>query len=152
MLKLNRKTEYALLAIRYLSERRGDLVASVRAISEYYSIPEPLLAKVLQRLKQGGFLASTKGSGGGYRLAMSLDTIMLSDVLEHLGEQRHLVDCLAEAEPCACQQEEHCDIRTPVAALNELLLDAIRELTLASFFAARPPTRPIRELSIYRSV
>ena len=69
MLKLTKKADYALMAMKHLA-LRGDLgSSSTREMAEQYDIPIELLAKVLQRLVRRGLLASHQGTRGGYQLA-----------------------------------------------------------------------------------
>lgn len=150
MLKLNRKTEYALLALRYMVEQGADVVTSVREIAAHYNIPEMLLAKVLQRLKHGDLVTSVKGSAGGYALARPATTMGLLDVLSLFNEQTHLVDCMDVEAPCDCQQQEHCDIRQPMEALNAMITELLRNFTVDSFFRADMSASRPRNLSIYR--
>jgi DNA-binding IscR family transcriptional regulator len=80
MLKLNRKTEYALMAIQYMCHREVEPgeVANTREISEAYHIPYPLLAKVMQRLAAKGVIKSIHGTKGGYQLAKRPENIVCS--------------------------------------------------------------------------
>ena len=48
MLKITRKVEYALIAVRHLEETSEKLV-SVNEISKLYGIPRELLAKTMQK-------------------------------------------------------------------------------------------------------
>ena len=59
MLRLSKKTDYALLALRHLAlaGSTGQTVPA-RELSETYDLPPELLAKVLQRLVRGGLLVS----------------------------------------------------------------------------------------------
>ena len=68
MLHLNRKTEYALLALAHLSQMKDDGLAKVSEIAERFSIPPMLLSNVLQELKAQGYVGSTKGRLGGYSM------------------------------------------------------------------------------------
>ena len=136
MLKLNRRTEYALLALRFLSapDRK---VASVRAVAQHYAIPEPLLAKVLQRLKRGGLASSTKGASGGYALTRQLDNVSLIEVLELFDESTHLVSCIEQEGGCECHLHPICEIRNGMLSLNELMTVQLRHLSVETFFAGR---------------
>ena len=69
MLRLSKKSDYALIAMKHLATR-PDAAArrSAREISEAYDIPLELLAKVLQRLVRARLLVSVQGTRGGYRL------------------------------------------------------------------------------------
>jgi len=134
VLKLNRRTEYALLALRYLSTP-GREIASVHTVAEHYGLPEPLLAKVLQLLKRGGLMTATKGASGGYTLARCLHTVPLMEVLQLFDESTHLVGCIEEAGGCECHLHPSCEIRTGMTALNSLLVNQLRHLSVATFFA-----------------
>lgn len=134
MLKLNRRTEYALLALRFLSTPGRD-VASAHAVAEHYAIPEPLLAKVLQQLKRGGLASATKGAAGGYKLARHLADVPLMEVMELFDETTHLVGCLQEADGCECHLHPACEIRDGMASLQDLMTAQLRSLSVASFFA-----------------
>src|SRR5438034_11702155 len=72
MLRLSKKADYALIAMKHLALRGGRAPAgssSAREIAELYDIPIELMAKVLQRLVRGGLLASHQGTPGGEQLA-----------------------------------------------------------------------------------
>ena len=66
MLRLSKKADYALMAMKHLAivGRRASI--SAREIAEQYDIPIELMAKVLQRLVQRGLLISHQGTRGGY--------------------------------------------------------------------------------------
>ena len=61
MLRLSKKADYALIAMKHLALREGQGSASAREIAERYSIPVELMAKVLQRLARRGLLSSAAG-------------------------------------------------------------------------------------------
>ncbi len=69
MLRLSKKADYALIAMKHLAIRPDAASASAREIAEQYDIPVELMAKVLQRLARRGLVTSHQGTRGGYRLA-----------------------------------------------------------------------------------
>ena len=76
MLRLSKKADYALIAMKHLSNRdSGAASTSAREIAEQYDIPIELMAKVLQRLVRTGLLVSTQGTRGGYTLSRSSASI-----------------------------------------------------------------------------
>src|SRR4029453_16926628 len=83
MLRLSKKSDYALMAVRHLA-LRGDrgASASAREISEAYDIPLELLAKVLQRLVRTKLLVSVQGTRGGYKLGRPPGSITVADVIQ----------------------------------------------------------------------
>ena len=61
MLRLSKKADYALMAMKHLALRGDRGSSSAREIAEQYDIPIELLAKVLQRLVRRGLLVSHAG-------------------------------------------------------------------------------------------
>ena len=110
-------------------------MASAHAVAQHYSIPEPLLAKVLQKLKRGGLASATKGAAGGYTLARRLDQVPLMEVMELFDEATHLVGCLEETGGCECHLHPACEIRDGMSSLQELMTAQLRSLSVATFFA-----------------
>ena len=135
MLKLSRKTEFALLGLRYMHEAAAGAVVSVKEIATHYDLSEALLAKAVQRLKTGRVVTSVKGSAGGYSLARPLTEVGLLEVLELLDEQTLLVECVAPVHR-SCHQLEGCDIREPLRVLGEAIARRLQGVTLAEFYAA----------------
>ena len=82
MLRLSKKAEYALMALKDLALRPAAEAASAREIAERYGIPVELMAKVLQRLVRQDLLASHHGTRGGYHLARSPERISVADIIE----------------------------------------------------------------------
>ncbi len=140
MLRLTKKTEYALLALRSLA-RATDGLVTTKAIAQRYQIPEMLLAKVLQKLKKHGIVSGAKGSGGGYRLAADLGALPLTDVLGLFDDHKTLVECQDE-DGGHCQQRAHCDIKSPLQVLNEAIMEPLRRMSVRDLFE---PERPARE-------
>ena len=69
MLRLSKKADYALMAMRHLAAHGDREAVSARELAEAYDIPSELLAKVLQRLVRSRLLESHQGIRGGYGLA-----------------------------------------------------------------------------------
>ena len=86
MLRLSKKADYALMAMKHLAIRPDAASASAREIAEQYDIPIELMAKVLQRLARRGLLTSHQGTRGGYRLARA-DAVDLGG-RHHPGDRR----------------------------------------------------------------
>ena len=55
MLKITKKVEYALIAVRHLQENKEKLVP-VSEISSSYGIPKEILAKTLQKLASSNIM------------------------------------------------------------------------------------------------
>ena len=102
MVRLSKKVEYGLIAIRHVATKeRGDLVTA-KEISDAYGIPFELLAKVLQRLTKAGLILSTQGVHGGYALARPAEEIAVSTIINAIeGTRPVIARCLSEG-PQSC--------------------------------------------------
>ena len=129
MLKLTRKTEYALMALGYLSRPDSGGVTKVREIADTSRIPFPILAKVMQRLAQKGFVEPVQGAQGGYRLKAQLEDVNLWQFLERMEGPLGIVDCVSVSED-ECTQVESCSIRSPMRVIDHTLKAVFTDLSL----------------------
>jgi len=70
MLKLTKKADYGLMALKYLAEHPEKPALSAKDVADAYGIPAQLLAKILQLLTKNGMLRSHAGMNGGYARAV----------------------------------------------------------------------------------
>lgn len=120
MLKLNRRTEYGLIALVHMTDHEGEVVSSTE-IGERYPVPKRLLAEALKSLQQGGLLVSTRGARGGYRLARPAADITLGEVVTILEGRPSMTSCEGLGALHAsgvCDVESVCPIRTPLQRLR----------------------------------
>ncbi|QDV67451.1 HTH-type transcriptional regulator CymR [Rosistilla carotiformis] len=83
---MSAKAHYACLAMLELALRQDeDRPVALREITARHSIPQPFLVQILQQLKQAGYVTSTRGSQGGYRLSVDAATISLLDICDAIG-------------------------------------------------------------------
>ena len=56
MLKLTKKADYGLMAMKHLAEQADQGACSAKDVAEAYGIPPEVMAKILQRLVKAGLL------------------------------------------------------------------------------------------------
>ena len=127
MLKLTRKTEYALIALRHLRLVDVDKVVSTKDIATNYNIPRPLLAKVLQELSQNDFVEPVQGPKGGYKLKANLDNITMTQFFEVMEGPLGIMDCYFDSN---CELIDSCNIRSPINQLNQSMRTMFDNMTL----------------------
>ena len=139
MLRLSKKADYALIAMKHLAVRgdRGPASSSAREIAELYDIPIELMAKVLQRLVRRGLLASQQGTRGGYLLARQPMQISVADVIQAIDGPVTVTAC--STEEGQCEQFSKCNVRDPLWRVRERILAALGECTIAELAADVPP-------------
>ena len=71
----SRSAEYAIRALVRVAELSEGKFALVKDIASESDIPQHFLSKILQDLARVGLLRSSKGPGGGFRLAIAPEEI-----------------------------------------------------------------------------
>ena len=128
MLKLTKKADYGLIALKHLAVH-GGTSASAKEIADRYGVPLPLLAKILQKLAKEGFLKSEHGTHGGYRLARGAREITVLEIIRLIDGPIILTSCFTEHKPC--DQTERCTVREPLRKVHEGILNLLDSITIA---------------------
>ena len=140
MLRLSKKADYALMAMKHLALKAGPLSTSAREIAEQYDIPIELMAKVLQRLARSGLLTSHQGTRGGYTLSKPMASISVADIIQAIDGPLTVTACSTEDEQC--EQFTKCNIRDPLWRIKDRILNALSTCSLAEISSAEPPPEP----------
>ena len=140
MLRLSKKADYGLLAMRHLAARVDRETTSARELAETYDIPAELLAKVLQKLVRSRLLESHQGIRGGYGLARPAGAISVADVIQAIDGPLTVTAC-SELDH-SCDQFAKCNVRDPLWRVRERILSALGECTIAELAADVPPVPP----------
>src|SRR5258705_10369223 len=112
MLRLSKKADDALTAMKHVAPRGDRGSSSAREIAGLYDIPIELMAKVLQRLVRRGLLASYQGTRGGYQLARVPTQISVADVIQAIEGPVTVTAC--KTDDGQCEQFEKCNVRDPL--------------------------------------
>src|ERR1035438_6905233 len=111
MLKLTKKADYGLIAMRHLAEHADLGACSAKDLAEMYSIPQEALAKILQRLTKVGLLTSLYGTNGGYILARDPRKITAYEVIRTIEGPLFMTSCSAATTDC--EQSDRCTVSEP---------------------------------------
>src|SRR5882757_10358338 len=137
MLRLSKKADYALIAMKHLAVRGDRGSSSAREIAGLYDIPIELMAKVLQRLVRRGLLLSQQGTRGGYQLSRPPIQITVADVIQAIEGPVTVTACTTDEGQC--EQFSKCNVRDPLWRVRERILAALGECTIAELSADPPP-------------
>ena len=130
MVRLSKKSEYGLIAIRHIASHKGELLTA-KEISEAYHIPFELLAKVLQRLAKAGLIVSYQGVHGGYALARRPDEVRVAAIINAVeGTQPVIAQCLSQG-PDSCEVFSVCTIKSPLTKVQANIDRAFYNMTLS---------------------
>jgi Rrf2 family protein len=148
MLRLSKKSDYALISMKHLATRPdGGASSSAREISEAYDIPLELLAKVLQRLVRARLLVSVQGTRGGYRLGRSAHLISVADVIQAVDGPVTVTACSPDDHNC--DQFTKCSVRDPLWKIKNRILESLNTVSVAEMAAEpdAPPPAPAHTVS-----
>ena len=149
MLRLSKKADYALMAVRHLALRSGPSSASAREIAEQYDIPIELMAKVLQRLVRAGLLISTQGTRGGYTLGRPASAISVADVIQAIDGPFTVTACSTEKNDC--EQYSKCSIRDPLWQIRERIAATLGTVSIAEMAAESEAAQvPVAHAAVIR--
>jgi FeS assembly SUF system regulator len=128
MLKLSKKADYGLIAVRHLA-RHGAGACSASDISESCGISGTLMAKVLQKLAKAGLVVSRHGSGGGYQLARDAAEITAFEVINAIDGPLAITSCVTTRGEC--DQALTCTVREPLRRVNDSILQILKTVTIS---------------------
>jgi Rrf2 family protein len=136
MLKINKKVEYALMALKFMADKTNFQIegsnglTSAREVCDEFKTPFDTTAKVMQMMNNQDILKSVKGIKGGYSLSKSLNDITYMELVRVI-EGRDEIGRVCVSHRGTCELFLKCNIATPVELLNKKLNSFLETLTLA---------------------
>jgi len=129
MLKLTKKADYGLIAMRHLAEHAHEGSCSAKDIADAYGLPQEALAKILQRLVRAHLLVSQHGSNGGYTLAREAGHISAFEVIRAIEGPLFITSCVTQRGECG--QTSTCTVREPLRRVSDSIQEVLTRMTLA---------------------
>src|SRR4249920_1923417 len=126
MLKLTKKADYGLMAMKHLAEHAPHSACSAKDVADAYGIPQEALAKILQKLVKSGLLHSQHGTNGGYTLAREADTISAYEVIRAIDGPLFITSCITVRGEC--DQTQRCTIKEPMRRVNQSIEEVLRSI------------------------
>src|SRR5436190_17904584 len=105
-MQLTRYTDYSLRVLIYLAVHQEEL-ATIEEIANAYGISRAHLMKIVHQLGLAGYLETTRGRGGGLRLARPPEKIRIGAVVRSTEESMSLVECF-DPRTSHCRIEPVC--------------------------------------------
>lgn len=137
MLRVTKLTDYATVVLTVLAAQ-SDAVLSASELAERAGLEAPTVSKLLKPLAQAGLVEGFRGANGGYRLARAADEIGLVEIVEAMEGPLGMTECSVHAGNCGI--EDHCGVRANWRRINDIVIEALRGVTLAQMLA--PPSPP----------
>ena len=130
--RLTLYTDYSLRVLLFLGAKEPDALSTIKEISDAYGISKNHLMKVSHELGKMGYVETSRGRGGGIRLAKRPEEIGIGEVVRQTEEDFYLVDCF-NPESIGCVISPVCNLK---GALNKALhayITVLDEYKLSDF-------------------
>ncbi len=138
-MRLTAFTDYALRALMRLAGE-PERTFTTDEIAREFDISRNHLTKVVRELAEGGFIATHRGAGGGFRLARPADSITLGEVVRRLEARHAIVECF-RADGGGCVLTPRCRLKSRLAQAARAFLEELDRSTLAECAYTTPRDR-----------
>ncbi|MGI9426284.1 MAG: Rrf2 family transcriptional regulator [Hyphomicrobiaceae bacterium] len=128
-MELTTRGRYAVMAMSDLAKHGEERAVALSEIADRQDLSEAYLGRLFGQLRQSGLVESTRGRGGGYRLARPADEIMVAEVMAAVDEQTKMTRCLSGSS-IGCIGEERCLTHGLWAALGRHIQSFLGNVSL----------------------
>ena len=136
MFKINRKIEYALIALKHMSNHDRTKLTTAKEICDIYHTPFDPTSRVLQLMTQHGILHAEHGAQGGYQILKDLSKVTLSNLIEIITGPIQIANCFHETHS-HCELTSSCNVISPMLNLNERMFQLFNQISLKDLIGAK---------------
>ncbi|OIN91623.1 MAG: Rrf2 family transcriptional regulator [Comamonadaceae bacterium CG1_02_60_18] len=135
-MRLTQWTDYSLRVLMYCAACAGrEAPVTITEISDGHAISRSHLTKIVQELAALGWLETTRGRGGGLRLAVDPNTLRLGDVVRATETDFDMVECF-QASTNLCRLINRCRLQEALQQATLAYLAVLDGITLADLVAS----------------
>ena len=118
--------------------RTKSALISATQLAEETGLPAPTVQKLVSRLTTAGLLRSSRGAGGGLKLARPAAAITLADIVEAVEGPIALTACIEEGRT-DCSLGQECTVRPHWPMVNQALRGVLAQVPLTQLSAGVQP-------------
>jgi Rrf2 family nitric oxide-sensitive transcriptional repressor len=144
LMQLSLNSDYSLRVLIYLALKDHEK-ASIEEIADAYQISIHHLVKVVHRLGKLGYIKTSRGRGGGLKLAKDPFEIRLGEVIKRT-EKLILVECF-EGGTTRCPIAGSCGLQGVLKQALQAFIETLNSFTLAGIIADSKNLRSILKIS-----
>jgi len=122
-MQITRQADYAIRAVRFLSNLETGQRAATNIVAIDQHIPPSFLAKIISQLSIAGLLTTSRGARGGVSLARPSKDISLLDVVEAIDGPIYLNECVADNSKCTF--DDDCPLKPVWCEAQEELVNKL---------------------------
>jgi len=130
----SRSAEYAIRAVVHMAALPPGEYAMVKHIASEGAIPSHFLAKILQELARDGFLHSSKGPRGGFRLRLPAEEISMLKIITAVDGAGRYDRCIGGS--AECNDRAPCGMHDSWKDLRSRIIEYLEGTTVADLAKA----------------
>jgi FeS assembly SUF system regulator len=135
-MRLSNLADYAVVILA-AAARAGTARLNATCLAEETGVPLPTVQKLVGRLAGAGLIVSSRGTGGGFRLARAPENITLADIVEAVEGPIAMTACVEQGRH-DCALETGCRVKPLWSAVNDAMKGALAGISLATLSASAP--------------
>jgi Rrf2 family iron-sulfur cluster assembly transcriptional regulator len=135
-MKMSTKGRYAVMAMIDIGEHSGGHPVSLAEIAERQDISQEYLEQLFGKLRKANLVESTRGPGGGYRLAREASEIPMADIILAVDETLRVTRCEGDAVE-GCVRGEKCSAHDLWSSLGRQIMYFLGSITLDDVVSRR---------------
>lgn len=119
----SRSSRYSIQALVFLATRPAGSYVMCKEIAGQLGLPLPYLSKLMLQFVRAEIIESCRGRQGGFRLLRSADSLSLREIMEVIGGEHCMKECLLGFKECSDETAcaTHCQWRPVKQELLKLL-------------------------------
>jgi Rrf2 family nitric oxide-sensitive transcriptional repressor len=139
-MRLNTFTDYSLRTLIYLAIQNASPLVTRREIAAAHDISDNHLMKVVNFLSRNGYIETTRGKGGGMRLARAPEKINIGKLIYDCEADIPLVGCLKcknRTNNSYCKLAGVCVLKDFLSEAHQTMYETLEQYTLADIIVKK---------------
>jgi Rrf2 family transcriptional regulator, iron-sulfur cluster assembly transcription factor len=128
-MKMSTKGRYAVMAMIDIGQHSDGSPVSLSEIADRQEISQEYLEQLFSKLRRSGLVESSRGPGGGYRLARDPSEIAVSDIILAVDEALRVTRCSGDG-VVGCVKGEQCSAHDLWSSLGRQMMTFLGSITL----------------------
>lgn len=128
-MRLTKQTNYAIRILMYCAANNKGL-SQVSEIAKAYDVSELFLFKILKPLVKADLIKTTRGRGGGIKLAKNAQDITVAEVVKLTEDNFAIAECF-ENEEVTCPLVNYCGLNTVLNKALNAFFKVLEQTTIA---------------------
>lgn len=132
-MKLTSYTNYAMRSLQLAALKSPDLVR-IDDVARIHDLSRPHIMKIVHELGKAGYLETVRGRGGGFRLALAPEDIIVGEVVRMTEGPMDVVECF-NPEKNTCPLMGICVLSRKMQEATDAFMAVLDGLTIADIAA-----------------